>query len=52
MYENRETRKTLFLVVLKGFQLSAYADQSMNGKENILRHIKTVNSERFVNIFL
>ena len=47
MYEDRPPRKVLFRTALKGLHLSVFADESMHGRHNVLKHMATVDSERY-----
>ena len=46
LYSSSPMRKALLLLTVTGAELSALADPSMNGKDNIVRHMKEIDSAR------
>uniref|UniRef100_A0A7M5UVQ0 FMP27/BLTP2/Hobbit GFWDK motif-containing RBG unit domain-containing protein n=1 Tax=Clytia hemisphaerica TaxID=252671 RepID=A0A7M5UVQ0_9CNID len=45
MYEDRPIRKVLFRTALKGLQLAVFADESLHGRSNVLKHMATLDSD-------
>nr|XP_054749338.1 bridge-like lipid transfer protein family member 2 isoform X1 [Lytechinus pictus] len=43
LYASTTQRKVLMTLTLTGVEISALADESMNGRENILRHMKEID---------
>ena len=50
MNDVRPPRKVLFRTALKSLHLSVFADESMHGRNNILKHMATVDSDRYFNV--
>ena len=48
LYSSSPMRKALLILTVTGAELSALADPSMNGKENIVRHMKEIDTARYV----
>lgn len=46
LYASTPRRKVLMTLTLTGVEISALADESMNGRESILRHMKEIDGAR------
>ena len=48
MYEDRPPRKVLFRIALKGLNLAVFADESLHGRNNVLKHMAMVDNDRWL----
>ena len=48
LYSSSPMRKALLVFTVTGAEISALADPSMNGKGNIVRHMREIDTARYV----